>query len=106
VQAAPPVAASSWEPADADASAMRQQPARREGVPLLRVVNVEANDVLWVRQGPGTEHEEIGSLQPNGRGIELVGPCTGDWCRIAYRGLRGWASRHYLMADGLATTTR
>lgn len=104
---------SAWTPDQGQAQAppppagpARPQPGGREPLALLRVVNVQPDDVLWVRQGPGTEHEEIGALQPNGRGIELVGPCTGDWCRIAYRGLRGWASRHYLVADGMATTTR
>jgi hypothetical protein len=89
---------SSWRspPASSGATSERGNPPDARS---LRVVGVEADDVLWVRRGPGTAFAEVGYLSPYGRRIQLIGPCEAEWCRVHYKGLTGWASTRYLAAD-------
>jgi SH3-like domain-containing protein len=69
----------------------------------LRVVGIANWDVLYIRSKPSTRGQKIGSIPPHGRGVRKLGPCKGNWCRIAYQGTVGWASMMYLIPDTAAT---
>lgn len=74
------------------------------GVRYVRVDNISPGHVLWVRSGPGRIYNRIGFFSYNARHIRSYG-CrvlgTRSWCRIAYRGTRGWAPGRYLKPDTL-----
>lgn len=53
---------------------------------------VERNLVL--RGGPGTQHRSI-VVMPQGSVVAL-GRCTGDWCRVNFRGNAGFAHAGFL----------
>ncbi|HET7848351.1 MAG TPA: SH3 domain-containing protein [Pseudolabrys sp.] len=59
---------------------------------------VVEND-LNLRSGPGTGYAVI-DVMPAGASVDVLS-CTGGWCRVAYAGETGYASRSYL---GGATT--
>jgi N-acetylmuramoyl-L-alanine amidase len=61
-----------------------------------RVVNVAPNFVLDVRSGPNADLSVVGAIPPDGRGVRMVGACSGQWCQIEYRAVRGWVDRRFL----------
>lgn len=75
-----------------------QAPAQVDVV-TYRVTRVSADDVLNIRNGPSEYHTPIGFIEPNGRGIAVVGPCRGLWCPIRYGRVRGWVNSYYLAAE-------
>ncbi len=64
-----------------------------------RVRGIRNDDVLFIRAWPSAQSKKVGSIPPNGRGVSKLGPCEGNWCKISYRGITGWASMMYLIAD-------
>lgn len=64
--------------------------------PAYRVISVAADDVLNVRQGPSAEHPAIAALEPEARGVRMIGPCQGDWCFVRHQDIVGWVHRYYL----------
>jgi uncharacterized protein YraI len=64
--------------------------------PRACVARVAYWDTLRIRSGPGVGHEEIGEIPPRACGVAVTGGCRGPWCRIAWRGTRGWVHTHYL----------
>jgi uncharacterized protein YraI len=61
-----------------------------------RVFGIAPDDVLNMREGPGTAYPIVTEIPPDGRGIE-VSHCaaTGSankWCQIDWQGMSGWAS--------------
>ncbi|MEZ5479258.1 MAG: SH3 domain-containing protein [Thiolinea sp.] len=69
---------------------------------FYQVVNVESNDSLNMRSGPGTAYPVVGSIPYNGRTImttgttEQVGSST--WIEVVWLGQVGWVNEHYLNA--------
>ncbi len=66
------------------------------GPDFYRVRNVESWDRLNIRSGPGTSNGVISSMPPQGVGVQCVGPCQGNWCRISWQGVVGWVNMRYL----------
>jgi len=64
-----------------------------------RVKGVHSDDVLYIRVKPSTKSRKVGSIPPNGRGINKLGACKGNRCKISYRGITGWTSMRYLVAE-------
>ncbi|HEX9470195.1 MAG TPA: N-acetylmuramoyl-L-alanine amidase [Bradyrhizobium sp.] len=64
--------------------------------PTYRVVKVAPPDVLNIRSGPDADLSIVGTIPPDGRGVRIVGACSGQWCEVDYRGARGWVSRQFL----------
>lgn len=60
------------------------------------VTNVDRDDTLRIRTGPGVDHDEIGDLPPRACGVAISETCRGNWCRISWRGRRGWVNTYYL----------
>jgi uncharacterized protein YraI len=56
--------------------------------------------VLNVRRGPSEYHEQIASIPPTGRSVEITGRCRDDWCPVRYGKVRGWVNSYYLTAEG------
>jgi len=67
--------------------------------PSYRVANVASNDVLNVRSGPSDDYSILEGIPHDGRGIQIVGTCTGIWCPVDYRGARGWVDRQFLTSE-------
>lgn len=53
---------------------------------------------LNLRSGPGTGYGVVDVL-PGGSTVNVLG-CNGSWCRVAWGGLRGYASSSYLDVGG------
>jgi N-acetylmuramoyl-L-alanine amidase len=64
-----------------------------------RVVGVRSDDVLNIRSGPNANLSIVGAIPPNGRGIQIAGTCTGQWCPIKYQNLSGWVNRTFLARE-------
>ena len=68
----------------------------------VKVDGLPPGQVLWIRSGPGTQFRRIGLLRYNARRVRNLG-CKelpqGYWCKITYRGVRGWSSGKYLSND-------
>ncbi len=64
-----------------------------------RVRGIKSNDVLYIRARPSAKSKKVGSIPPYGKGVEKLGPCKRNWCKINYRGITGWSSMMYLVAD-------
>jgi len=68
-----------------------------------RVVNISWNDVLNIREGPGTQYAIVYGMPPDARGISL-GRCEQRgrlvWCLVRYKCYSGWAARKYLARAG------
>jgi uncharacterized protein YraI len=55
---------------------------------------------LNLRQGPGQEHRVI-VVMPAGANV-TVGECRGEWCKVEFRGQRGYASSALLSGGDAA----
>jgi hypothetical protein len=67
-----------------------------------RVVNVQPNDVLNIRGDTGENKPIIGSIPPDGRGIQVINKgrgVTGGWVRIKYKDAEGWVNSYYLTPE-------
>jgi N-acetylmuramoyl-L-alanine amidase len=64
-----------------------------------RIVNVTPEDVLNIRSGPNADVSVVGTIPAAGRGVQIVGACSGQWCEIDYRGARGWVNRQFLTSE-------
>lgn len=65
------------------------------------VVGVKSNDVLWIRKGPSRNAIRVGRIPSAACGVKVrFGKCVGPWCRVRYRGVRGWSHTRFLTARG------
>jgi N-acetylmuramoyl-L-alanine amidase len=64
-----------------------------------RIVDVAPKDVLNIRSGPNADLSIVGAIPSGGRGVRMVGACSGPWCQIDYRGARGWVNRQFLAGE-------
>lgn len=55
---------------------------------------------LNLRSGPGLGHRVVAAM-PAGARVN-VGPCSGSWCRVSWRGTQGWASARYIGSGSAA----
>lgn len=69
---------------------------------LLASMSIAAADTvtnpLNLRSGPGTGYGVIATMPP-GSHVDVL-ECGGGWCRVAWRGIEGFASTRYLAGDG------
>lgn len=61
-------------------------------------------NALNLRSGPGTGYNVITSM-PAGARVD-VGPCSGGWCQVAWRGRQGYASASYISGESRARPRR
>lgn len=99
----PPVEARRPRPQQT-ARTVARPPSRQPASPTFRVARVEIDDVLNVREGPSEYHPRVGAIAPDGRGIEIVGPCQGLWCPIRHGRVSGWVNTYYLTRDDSGPT--
>jgi YARHG domain len=73
--------------------------------PVFRVVNIPAGDYLYVRDGPGVNHQAAARLSHGVDGISITGMRiqngTTVWVPITVGQVRGWVTRDYLLQSGL-----
>lgn len=60
------------------------------------VVNVRSDDVLNLREGPGTSHAVLTGLRHNQCGVMVTGDCVGNWCPAEEGHYAGWVHRNYI----------
>ena len=60
----------------------------------------QIDNKLNLRQGPGQEHRVI-VVMPVGANV-TVGECRGEWCKVEYRGQRGFANSALLSGGDAA----
>jgi protein-disulfide isomerase len=69
------------------------------GANAYSVTNVAQDDVLFVRERPGADQAEVGSIPFNGSGIRYLGQReqvgNSVWARVQYQ-LTGWVNSSYL----------
>lgn len=58
---------------------------------------------LRIRSGAGTNYKVLGTM-PRGASVTVTGEVNGEWAKVSYNGINGYASRQYLTYDqgGLA----
>lgn len=71
---------------------------------LFEVVNVASDDVLNVRENPGVGNPIVGTIPPNGTGVEVIGASQqvedgGFWLPVRYQGVTGWAHSYFLAPE-------
>jgi len=64
----------------------------------LHCVNVAAEDVLNVREGPGSRFATVGALAHDNCNVAVSNTCEGQWCKVRSGDLSGWAHTGYLYA--------
>lgn len=65
------------------------------------VRGIPANDVLWIRAGPGSDFARVGSFGRSECGIEVFwSTCVDGWCQVQKGGRSGWSFADYLTASG------
>jgi peptidoglycan hydrolase-like protein with peptidoglycan-binding domain len=73
-------------------------------VPLYRVVDIDTNGTLDVRDGPAATSLLIGQIPWYGNFIEIIGPGTAVseslWVPIRYDTVTGWVDSQYLAEQG------
>ncbi|MET0668632.1 MAG: SH3 domain-containing protein [Xanthobacteraceae bacterium] len=60
----------------------------------------QIDNKLNLRQGPGSEHRVL-FVMPAGANV-TVGECRGEWCKVEFRGQRGYANSALLSGGDAA----
>ncbi|MGI9422798.1 MAG: SH3 domain-containing protein, partial [Hyphomicrobiaceae bacterium] len=66
---------------------------------IFRVVGVEANDRLNIRENPDSDSAIVARIPPFATGIRMLGSCVAEWCKIRYRNRRGWVHTAYVAPE-------
>lgn len=76
-------------------------PAARDAAPIqsFRVVGVEEDDILNVRDGPSCDYDTIAEIAPDARGVTIIGACQAEWCPIRHGQAAGWVNTYYLAEE-------
>jgi N-acetylmuramoyl-L-alanine amidase len=77
-----------------------------EESPTYRIVDVAPKDVLNIRSGPNGDLSIVGAIPSGGRGVRMVGACSGPWCEVDYRGARGWVKHQFLASEQLSAKSQ
>lgn len=88
-------------PAPQPEAPARAQPRNRSDTDdaSFKVARVASGDVLNVRSGPSPDHDIVGSLAADARGLRVTGLCRSRWCPIEHRSLTGWVNRAFLASE-------
>lgn len=71
---------------------------------VFTVIDVPANDVLWVRDAPNGTASKIGALSPNAI-VAVLEPAQGNWAKVSIPGKNGYVSARYLAQGGGTTVS-
>lgn len=72
----------------------------------LRIINVEAHDVLYVRDFPDSQATSVVSIPFNASGIDLASGQVLEnegnlWVPVVYNGMIGWVNGYFLATESL-----
>jgi uncharacterized protein YgiM (DUF1202 family) len=62
----------------------------------LRVVQVEPNDVLKMRQDATDDSPVVDTIPPNGKGLVYLGEAQGQWIFVQYDRSNGWVNLRFV----------
>ena len=65
----------------------------------MRVVGVEKNDVLKIREWPSPKSRIIDVIQPGENGIRFYGERRGDWVFVQHGATEGWVHNRYVVPE-------
>ena len=68
------------------------------GRTFFRVTGLGRYGKLEIHARPRSRSWVRGYIPNNARFIVDLGKCRGNWCKIAYRGTRGWVKKHCLIS--------
>ncbi|MGI9521446.1 MAG: SH3 domain-containing protein [Hyphomicrobiaceae bacterium] len=71
----------------------------REATIVMRVVNVERNDVLNIREQPTRRSRILGVIPPNASGVAYLDQSDGKWLLVRYNDTAGWVHRRYVRPE-------
>lgn len=64
------------------------------------------NGALSIRQGPGTNYDQIGRITEGSTCTVYPGLASGSWYLVEYDGVVGYASKNYIKLESSSSTTR
>ena len=68
-----------------------------------KVINVEQDDMLWMRSGPNVKYQRVGAIPPSATEILAMGVDINVdktyWLPVRYQGIYGWVNRDFLAED-------
>ncbi|EDN69832.1 hypothetical protein BGP_1206 [Beggiatoa sp. PS] len=68
------------------------------------VINVEANDILNVREFPGHQNNIVTQIPPTEKCVEFLGDYRLNdsqvWIKVRYQNTQGWVNSFFLMGSG------
>ncbi len=67
--------------------------------PTFWVYGVAEDDVLNLRMGPSPEHDIVGAIPSQARGVRMAGACEDMWCLVQFGEQKGWVNRSYLVYE-------
>ncbi len=71
---------------------------------IFTVIDVPANDVLWVRDAPNGTASKIGGLAPDAI-VAVLEPAHGNWAKVSIPGKNGFVNTRYLTQGGGTTVS-
>ncbi|NJM35646.1 MAG: hypothetical protein HC850_14175 [Rhodomicrobium sp.] len=63
-----------------------------------RIVNIDASSRVHMRQSASNRSKILAYIPGNERGLKST-HCISNWCRIEFRGIKGWVFSRYLAPD-------
>jgi len=71
------------------------KPSQAETLAFFKVIKVQANDSLNVRQSANYKSKKVATLAYNASCIKRIS-CKGKWCKIEQNTMLGWVHKNYL----------
>lgn len=69
------------------------------------VTGVSPGKGLHVRSGPGLSYGIKGHIPADACGVRVTSRCRKNWCRVSYKGLRGWSIMKFIDRDRVGTVS-
>lgn len=66
-----------------------------------KIIGVASNDHLNIREQAHYKSKKLGQIPYNGHCVRKV-HCQGKWCKITYKGIKGWVNKRYLSKETTA----
>ena len=82
------------------------EPFRKTHKRRFRVVGVRRDDVLNMRVRPNSDAAVVSSIPAQASGVDLIGPCVGEWCRVRFSDRLGWVHSAYMELENPPAANR
>ena len=96
-----PEAPGTNRPAQVNPKRFRKTHQRR-----FRVVGVRRDDALNMRTRPNSNAAVVSRIPAHAGGVDLIGPCVGEWCRVRFLKRLGWVHSAYMELENPPAANR